>query len=94
MGICGGSSSPGISVVSNKYTINVENDEKKQIKNESNTKTINQNNNNNNKLIQANSTSSNNKNEEIIKNQEYFLFLQDLVVYYNFSIFSKLLIKK
>jgi len=70
MGICGGSSSPGISVVSNKYTINVENDEKKQIKNESNTKTINQNNNNNNKLIQANSTSSNNKNEEIIKNQE------------------------
>ena len=70
MGICGGSSSPGIAVVSNKYTINVENDEKKQIKNESNTKTINQNNNNNNKLIQANSTSSNNKNEEIIKNQE------------------------
>ncbi len=68
MGICGGSSSPGIAVVSNKYTINVENDEKKQIKNETNTKTTNQN--NTNKLIQVNSTSSNNKNEEIIKKQE------------------------
>ena len=68
MRICGGTSSPGIAVVSNKYTINVDNDEKKQINKETNTKTINQN--NNNKLIQSNSTSSNNKNEEIIKNQE------------------------
>ena len=65
MGICSGSSAPGIEVVPNKYTINVENSEKKEI----NPITLKQNNN----TIQANTNSTNNikikQNEEIIKNE-------------------------
>ena len=65
MGICGGSASPGIEVVPNKYTINVENEGKKQI----NPITLKQNNN----TIQANTNSTNNikinKIEEPIKNE-------------------------
>ncbi len=65
MGICSGSASPGIEVVPNKYTINVENEGKKQI----NPITLKQNNN----TIQANTNSTNNikinKIEEPIKNE-------------------------
>ena len=66
MGICGGSSTPGIEIVlPNKYTINVENDNKKV----ENPITLKQNNN----TIQANTNSTNNikikQNEEIIKNE-------------------------
>ena len=65
MGICSGSASPGIEVVPNKYTINVENEGKKQI----NPITLKKNNN----TIQANTNSTNNikinKIEEPIKNE-------------------------
>jgi len=68
MGICGGSSTPGIEIVlPNKYTINVENDNKKV----ENPITLKQNNN----TIQANTNSTNNiniklnKTEEITKNE-------------------------
>ena len=63
MGICGGSSTPGIEIVlPNKYTINVENDNKKV----ENPITLKQNNN----TIQANTNSTNNINIKLNKTEE------------------------
>ena len=59
MGICGGKCPYGISTFQNKFSINVENDEKKETKPQSNSIK-------NKNLINADSTTSNNKNDESI----------------------------
>ena len=59
MGICGGKCPLGISTFQNKFSINVENDEKKETKPQSNSIK-------NKNLINADSTTSNNKNDESI----------------------------